>query len=157
MTLRNLTALLAAGAAFLCAMPEAAADKQPVARVYVLHATNCAAPPALDPAIGGMPKALGYNCFEKLDQKDLTLTKGQAASMSLAKIDRTFQLLLNDATSPGGEGKPVYKVTASVSQPGNKATFTKLADISTPAGKRFEVGGWSHGGGAILLAIRIEP
>jgi hypothetical protein len=155
MNLRNFTAVLAAGAAFVCAMPEAAADKQPVARVYVLHATNCAAPPALDPAIGAMPKALGYNCFAKLDQKDLSLTKGQAASMDLAKIDRTFQIVLNDASS--NDGKSLYKITASVSQPGNKASFTKLADISTPGGKRFEVGGWSHGGGAILLAIRIEP
>jgi hypothetical protein len=137
-------------------MPEAAADKQPVAHVYVLHATNCPSPPALDPAIGPMPKALGYSCFAKLDQKDLSLTKGQAASMDLTKIDRTFQIVLNDTAGPA-DGKPaVFKITASVSQPGNKTTFTKLADISTPAGKRFEVGGWSHQGGAILLAIRIE-
>jgi hypothetical protein len=77
--------------------------------------------------------------------------------MDLTKIDRTFQIVLNDAAA-AGDGKPaLYKISASVSQPGNKASFTKLADISTPGGKRFEVGGWSHQGGAILLAIRIEP
>ena len=156
MTLRNLSEVLVAGAAFFTAVPEAAADKQPVAKVYVLHATNCPSPPPIDPAIGPMPKALGYSCFAKLDQKDLALTKGQAASMDLTAIDRRFQIVLNDA-SGGGDKPTLYKITAQVSQPGNKGSFTKLADISTPGGKRFEVGGWSHQGGAILLAIRIEP
>ena len=155
--LRKLSlAAVVSGGAFFTAIPYAAADKAPSAKVFVLHATNCPTPPALDPQIGAMPKALGYNCFSKLDQKDLSLTKGQSSSMEIANINRTFQLVLNDS-SQQADGKPLYKVTASVSQPGNKTTFMKLADISTPAGKRFEVGGWTHQGGAILLAIRIDP
>ncbi|MCL2778343.1 MAG: hypothetical protein FWD73_10090 [Polyangiaceae bacterium] len=129
-------------------MQSARAQGVPTAEVLVIHGTQCEKP-SVDPAIGEMPP-LRYNCYKLLEKKRLPLSRGQASSMALPN-GRTFQLTLHEVTS-----QKHYKVGAAISQPNGKG-FLKLADITAEPNKRFNVGGWAHEKGTILLGIRILP
>lgn len=122
----------------------------PHAEVMVIHATKCDHK-TVDPAIGEAPPSLGYDCLKLLDKKSLQLTQGQGSTMTLPN-GRTFELRYN-GKADGGK----HKVTASISNADKSPGLTKLADINAEPNKPFNVGGFAHQGGVLLLRTKIVP
>lgn len=141
-------ATMVAGAALFGTTRAEAQGTTAKADVLVIHATDCDKP-SVDPQIGEAPP-LKYKCYKLVDRKQLALTKGQASTAPMPN-GRTFQLTLTD-TLPDKR----FKVSAAISQPDNKG-FMSLANITAEPGKQFHVGGFAHGGGVLVLAIRVTP
>lgn len=141
-------AAMFAGAALLGTSSADAQATSAKAELLVIHATDCDKP-SVDPAIGEAPP-LKYRCYKLVDKKQLALTKGQPTTAPMPN-GRTFQLTLTDATADKR-----FKVSAAISQPDNKG-FMTLANITAEPGKQFHVGGFAHGGGVLVLAIRVTP
>jgi hypothetical protein len=145
---RMALAALFAGVASFAEIPHADAQASPKADVLVIHATKCDKP-TVDPQIGEVPP-LKYDCYKLVDRKSLPLAKGQPSTTALPN-GRTFQVTLTDVTADKR-----FKVAAAISQPDNKG-FLTLANITAEPNKQFHVGGFAHQGGALVLAIRIQP
>lgn len=145
---RAALAAFAFGGALLSSAPAEAQGSGAKADVLVIHATDCDKP-SVDPAIGEAPP-LKYKCYRLVEKKQLALTKGQASTTPLPN-GRTFQLTLTDTTADKR-----FKVSAAISQPDNKG-FMTLANITAEPNKQFHVGGFAHGGGVLVLAIRVNP
>lgn len=141
-------AAMVAGAALFGTTRAEAQGTTAKADVLVIHATDCDKP-SVDPAIGEAPP-LKYKCYKLVDRKQLALTKGQPSTAAMPN-GRTFQLTLTDALPDKR-----FKVSAAISQPDNKG-FMSLANITAEPGKQFHVGGFAHGGGVLVLAIRVTP
>lgn len=139
---------VALGSALLATGRADAQGNAAKATVMVIHATDCDKP-SVDPAIGEAPP-LKYKCYKLVEKKDLALVKGTPSTAPLPN-GRTFQLTLTD-TTPDKR----FKVSAAISQPDNKG-FMTLANITAEPGKQFHVGGFAHGGGVLVLAIRVSP
>lgn len=127
----------------------ASADASPHAEVLIIHATKCAQK-SVDPQIGEPPPSLGYDCLKLLDRKQMPLVLNQPSTTPLPN-NRTFQLVHT------GRAGSKYKVTASISNADGTPGFSKLADVSADANKTFNVGGWNHQGGVLLLTVKIVP
>ncbi len=145
---RGALAAVAFAGALLSSAPAEAQGAGAKADVLVIHATDCDKP-SVDPAIGEAPP-LKYKCYRLVEKKQLALTKGQASATPLPN-GRTFQLTLTDTTADKR-----FKVSAAISQPDNKG-FMTLANITAEPNKQFHVGGFAHGGGVLVLAIRVSP
>jgi hypothetical protein len=140
--------LAAAAAAFLF-VSHVQADNEPKAEVMVIHATKCEKK-SVDPQIGDAPPALGYDCLKLLEKKTMPLVLNQPSTMPLPN-GRTFQLLHTAKVDKR------FKVTASISRADKSGAFDKLADITADPGKPFNVGGFSHQGGVLVLTVKIVP
>ena len=141
-----------AGCALFAGMPREA-DAQPAgpkAEVLVIHGTTCATP-SVDPAIGGEVPPLKHNCWKLLDRKFLQLAQGAPSNMVLPN-GRTFQVVYN-----GVAPDKRYKIGTWISKPNNEPGFNSLAEITAEPGRKFHVGGFAHGNGTLVLAIRIVP
>ena len=131
------------------AAPKADQPSSPTAEVMIIHATKCDKK-SVDPALGDAPPALGYDCLKLLDKKTMPLVLNQPSTTALPN-GRTFQLV--HSAKVGNR----FKVTASISPADGSAGFTKLADITAEGHKAFNVGGFSHQGGVLVLTVRIIP
>lgn len=127
----------------------AQADTAPHAEVLIIHATKCAQK-SVDPKIGEAPPALGYDCLKLLDTKTMPLVLNAPSTTQLPN-NRTFQLVHT------GKADSKFKVTASISNADGTPGFSKLADVSADPNKTFNVGGWNHQGGVLLLTVKIVP
>lgn len=125
------------------------ADAAPHAEVMVIHATKCDHK-SVDPQIGEAPPSLGYDCLKLIERKSMNLVVNQPSTAPLPN-GRTFQLVHT------GKADAKFKVTASISNADQTPGFTKLADISADANKPFNVGGFAHQGGVLLLSVKIVP
>ena len=122
----------------------------PSAEVLVIQATKCTVK-SIDPAIKTPPPSLGYDCLSLIRTDTLKLTLNQAANDALPN-GRTFQLV-HTGRAPDGK----YKVTANISNADGSAGFTKLVDAKADPNQTFNVGGFSHNGGVLLLSVKIIP
>ena len=151
--LSSLVSGVIVGCALLVGAPRAAeaqpaGARSPSAEVLVIHGTTCATP-SVDPAIGEVPP-LKHNCWKLLDRKLLPLTQGTPSLMPLPN-GRTFQVVYN-GMSPDKR----FKIGTFISKP-SEPGFNPLAEITAEPGKKFHVGGFAHGNGTLVLAIRIVP
>jgi len=140
---------IAAGASLVGERVAVADGAAPHAEVMVIHATKCDKR-NVDPQIGEAPPALGYDCLKLIEKKSMNLALNQASTTPLPN-GRTFQLVHT------GKADEKYKVTASISNADQTPGFTKLADISADANKSFNVGGFAHQGGVLLITVKIVP
>jgi hypothetical protein len=138
------------GASMLGATPASADAKGLHAEVMVIQATKCAQK-TIDPKITTPPPSLGYDCLSLIRTDTMPLTLNQASNDTLPN-NRTFQLIHTGRT---GDGK--YKVTANISNADGSAGFTKLVDANADPNSVFNVGGFSHNGGVLLLSVKIVP
>ena len=129
------------------AVRTASADAVPKAEVLVIHATKCDQK-KVDPAIGDAPPSMGYDCLKLVRKETMPLPLGQPSTTKLPN-GRTFQLLQRERVGSK------YRVTASIDSPDGK--FVELANITAEPNKPFNVGGFSHQGGVLLLTIKIAP
>jgi len=140
------------GASMLASMP-ASADPPPKAglhaEVMVIQATKCAVK-TIDPKITTPPPSLGYDCLSLIRTDTMPLTLNQPSNDVLPN-NRTFQLVYT------GKVEPKYKVTANISNADGSAGFTKLVDVNADPNYVFNVGGFSNGGGVLLLSVKIVP
>jgi len=135
---------LVLAASYFAALPQAAADAAPVAKITITRATNaCSAP-------GAGPAALGYACSYSVGTRDLSLTKNQPATTDLPD-GRTFQLVLKDVV----ENPHRFKVSAASRKAGGNA-FLPLADITAKPNETFNFRFPAPGGDALLLEIAIN-
>ena len=146
---KSAAAVAALAGASLVGERLADADAAPHAEVMIIHATKCAVK-SVDPQIGEAPPALGYDCLKFIDRKSMPLVVNQP-STALLPNGRTFQLVHT------GRADAKFKVTASISNADQTPGFTKLADINADANKPFNVGGFAHQGGVLLLTVKIVP
>jgi hypothetical protein len=133
-------------------VPAANADAGavPNAEVMVIHATKCDKK-KVDPEIGDVPRALGFECLKLLEKKTMPLVLNQPSKTTLPN-GRTFQLLHTAKTDDNR-----YKLTASISPTDGSSGYVKLADITADPNKRFNVGGFTHDNGVLVLTVRILP
>ncbi len=143
-----LASVVAASAMLVGGRADAQAGGSANAEVLVIHATDCDKP-SVDPAIGEAPP-LKYKCYKLVDKKQMALVKGTPSTAPLPN-GRTFQLTLTETTADKR-----FKVSAAISQPDNKG-FMTLANITAEPNKQFHVGGFAHGGGVLVLAIKVRP
>ncbi len=138
--------------AFGCALfgsVSASADAPPNAEVMVIHATKCDKK-TVDPAIGNAPPALGFDCLKLLEKKRMPLVLNQPSTTKLPN-GRTFQLLHTAKVDNR------FKVTASISPADGSSGYMKLADITADPNKPFNVGGFTHDKGVLVLTVKILP
>lgn len=137
------------GLALVGQAPIANADAVPNAEVMIIHATKCDTK-KVDPEIGDAPPALGFDCLKLLDKKSMPLVLNQPSTTTLPN-GRTFQLLHT------AKVENRYKVTASISPTDGTKGYVKLADITADPHKPFNVGGFTHDKGVLVLRVRILP
>lgn len=144
------------GASMLASAP-ASADSPKAglhAEVMVIQATKCAVK-TIDPKITTPPPSLGYDCLSLIRTDTMPLTLNQASNDVLPN-NRTFQLVYTgkvDDKNPASK----YKVTANISNADGSAGFTKLVDVNADPNYVFNVGGFTNGGGVLLLSVKIVP
>ncbi|MFO0740481.1 MAG: hypothetical protein U0270_31580 [Labilithrix sp.] len=139
-----------AGASLMGATTASAQTSGPSAEVMIIQATKCTTK-SIDPAIKTPPPSLGYDCLSLIRTDTLKLKLNEATNDVLPN-NRTFQLVHTGRT-PAGK----YKVTANISNADGSAGFTKLVDANADPNQTFNVGGFSHNGGVLLLSVKIVP
>jgi 3,4-dihydroxy-2-butanone 4-phosphate synthase len=126
------------------------AGSVPKAEVLVIHAKKCDHEHrSIDPKIGEPPN-IGYECMTLVGRRMLKIPLNQPVEMELPN-KRMFQL------QHSAKVDNRYTITASISAADGSNTFQKLADITTEANRTFNVGGFSHQGGVLVLTVRIIP
>jgi hypothetical protein len=124
------------------------------ADVLVIHATKAEGRGSVDERLRRLP--LGkkpfsdYNTFKVLDKQTIPLEKGKPASYAMA-TGRTLRVTWSDMTKDGR-----YAIAAEIDRPG-KSEYLKLLEVVAAPGEPFFVGGQSHQGGTLILAITIRP
>ena len=142
-------ASLAPRPAFADPPEKADAGTDPKAEVMVIHATKCEKK-EVDPGISEAVKKLGFDCLKIVDNKTVALALNRE-SLTVLPNGRTFQLLHT------GRAGSRFKVTASITPADGSRGYVKLADISAAPQEPFNVGGFSHKGGVLLVTVRIIP
>lgn len=138
----------------LASAPASADPKGLHAEVMIIQATKCPVK-TVDPNIKTPPPSLGYDCLSLIRTDSMPLTLNQASNDVLPN-NRTFQLVYTgrvDEKNPASK----YKVTANISNADGSAGFTKLVDANADPNSVFNVGGFSHNGGVLLLSVKIVP
>jgi hypothetical protein len=120
----------------------------PTAEITIIHATHCPNK-HVDPKITEPPPPMGYECLDQHSKVNAVLKLNQPSDTVLPN-GRKFRLV---HTGRGADKK--YNVTAFVNQP--DGSFSRLADVSADALKSFNVGGFAHEGGVLLLVVKIVP
>jgi len=149
--LRNaaLSAVVVGASLFGGSVARADGSGDPTAEITIIHARHCA-DKHIDPKITEPPPAMGYECLDHRGHVTLTLKLNQPGDTDLPN-GRKFRLV---HTGRGADGKK-YNVTAFVNQP--DGSFSRLADVSADPHKPFNVGGFAHEGGVLLLTVKIIP
>ncbi len=141
---------LVLGLTLFAHVPEASADGPTAnAEVMIIHATKCEKK-TVDPEIGSAPPALGFDCLKLLGKRTMPLVLNKASTTVLPN-NRTFQLLHTAKVDNR------FKVTASISPADGGQGYVKLADITADPNKPFNVGGFTHDKGVLVLTVRILP
>jgi len=122
-------------------------NTDPTAEITIIHATHCPNK-HIDPKITEPTPKMGYECLDYAGGASPVLKLNQPNDTTLPN-GRKFRLVHT------GRSAGKYNVTAYVNQA--DGSFSRLADVSADAHQSFNVGGFAHEGGVLLLIFNILP
>ncbi len=147
-TFKAIAAVTTVGACLLGNASTASADDPPKVEILVIHATKCGKKTVDRSITEPPPSAMGFDCMKLVEKKVVAMPVGKSDTTTLPN-GRVFQLTHAERSNNRS------KLTTSIN--GADGGWTKLADVTADNNKMFNVGGWMHQGGVIVLTIKVLP